>query len=252
MSDWKLRPARDHGLPHAERLRSHGRERGLGSLIVAWGWRALVRTYLRAFHRLRVDGLHNLPDAPFVMVANHGSHLDALTLAAALPRRLATNAFALAAGDTFFSSAPVAAFAAYAVNALPVWRRRTTARDLDALRARLHEDRAVLILFPEGTRTRDGAMGPFRSGVGALVAGSAVPVVPCFLAGAWAAWPPGQRLPRPGPLRLLIGTPLGFADTGTDREGTAAVAAACEAAVRALNPSGRGGAAPAYPGQAPP
>ena len=211
--------------------------------MVAAGWRALVRAYLRAAHRLQVQGLEKLPPAPFVMVANHGSHLDALTLAAALPRRLANRAFALAAGDTFFSSTPVAAFAAYAINALPVWRRRTTARDLDALRARLLEDRAVLILFPEGTRTRDGGMAPFRSGVGAVVAGSGVPVVPCFLAGAHAAWPPGQRLPRRGPLRLVIGAPLGFADTGRDRAGTEAVAAACEAAVRALDPSGRGGAA---------
>ena len=43
MTDWNLRPARDHGLTHTERLRSHGRERGLGSLAIATGWRALVR-----------------------------------------------------------------------------------------------------------------------------------------------------------------------------------------------------------------
>lgn len=238
MSDWNLRPARDHGLTPAERLRSHGRERGLGSLAVAAAWRALVRSYLRLVHGLQVEGLDRLPVAPFVMVANHGSHLDALALAAALPRRLANRAFALAAGDTFFTTAPVAAFAAYAVNALPVWRRRTTARDLDALRARLVEDGAVLILFPEGTRTRDGQMGMFKSGVGALVAGTAVPVVPCFLSGAWDAWPPGQTLPRRGRVRVVIGAALGFADAAVDRDGTATVAAACEAAVRRLDPSG--------------
>ena len=245
MTNWDLRPARDHGLTPTERLRSPGRERGLGSLATAWAWRRLVRAYLRLAHGLRVDGAAHLPDAPFVMVANHASHLDALTLAAALPGRLAGNAFALAAGDTFFSSAPVAAFAAYAVNALPVWRKRTTAGDLDALRSRLHADRAVLILFPEGTRSRTGAMAAFRPGVGALVAGSEVPVVPCFLAGAHAAWPPGQRLPHPGPsrrkLHLAIGAPLRFADTARDRDGQISVATACEAAVRALDPSGRGG-----------
>lgn len=243
MTDWNLRPARDHGLTPGQRLRSHGRERGLGSLLLAAGWRGLVRAYLLLAHRLRVDGAAHLPDAPFVMVANHASHLDALALAAALPGRLAYRAFALAAGDTFFTSTPVAAFAAYAVNALPVWRKRTTAADLDAFRTRLHEDRAVLILFPEGTRSRTGAVAAFRSGVGALVAGSAVPVVPCFLAGAHAAWPAGRRLPRPGRLHLVIGAPLLFAGTGRDRAGQAEVAAACEAAVRALDPSGRGGTA---------
>ena len=126
MKDWTLRPARDHGLPPEDRLRSHGRERGLGSLALSAGWRALVACYLRAAHRLEVTGRENLPQPPFVMVANHASHLDALTLAAALPWSAARNAFALAAGDTFFTSTPAAAFAAYAVNALPVWRSRTT------------------------------------------------------------------------------------------------------------------------------
>ena len=148
--------------------------------------------------------------------------------------RLARRAFALAAGDTFFTSLPSAAFAAYAINALPVWRKDTTEADIDLWRARLLEDGAVLILFPEGTRSRTGAMARFRPGIGTLVAGHSIPVVPCFLAGAHAAWPPDRRLPRPGRLHLTIGPALHFADAPTDRAGTIAVAASCEAAVRAL------------------
>ena len=235
MKNWTLRPARDHGLLPEARLRSHGRERGLGSLALAAVWRALVRGYLRAVHRLVVDGREHLPAPPFVMVANHGSHLDALTLAAALSPATARRAFALAAGDTFFASAPAAAFAAYAVNALPIWRGQTTAADLHGLRARLQEDALVFILFPEGTRTRDGAMGAFKPGVGALVAGSTVPVVPCWLEGAWAAWPPGQRLPRLGKLHLRIGPPLDFSDVAPDRAGGLVVAERCAEAVRALS-----------------
>ena len=236
MKDWPLRPARDHGLPPEDRLRSHGRERGLGSLLTSAGWRALVSAYLRAAHRLQVEGRENLPEPPFVMVANHASHLDALTLAAALPWSAARNAFALAAGDTFFTSTPTAAFAAYAVNALPVWRSRTTSADLAALRARLVEDRAVFILFPEGTRSRTGTMAPFKPGIGALVAGTSVPVVPCWLEGAGAAWPAGQRLPRPGRLHLRIGPPLDFSTVAADRAGGAVVAERCAEAVRALSP----------------
>ena len=237
---WELRPARDHGLPVAERLRSLGRERGLGGLVIAEAWCAVVRTYLRGVHRLRVTGAGQLPAAPFVIVANHSSHLDALTIAAALPRALGRRAYALAAGDTFFTSLPVAAFAAYAVNALPVWRKRTTAADLAGMRARLLEDGAVLILFPEGTRSRTGAMGRFRPGIGALVAGSAIPVVPCHLAGAFEAWPPGRRAPRAGALRLVIGAPLRFDGAAADRAGMMGVAAACEAAVAGLAPTGGG------------
>ncbi len=232
--DWTMRPARDHGLSPDERLRSQGRERGLGSLITGGAWLMLVRMYLRVMHRLRVTGLEHVPPPPFVMIANHTSHLDALTLAAALPWSAARYAFALAAGDTFFTSTPAAAFAAYAVNALPVWRARTTSADLARLRARLTEDGVVYILFPEGTRSRTGALGPFKPGIAALVAGSAVPVVPCYLAGAAAAWPADKSWPRPGRLTLRIGPPLDFSTAAPDRAGGQAVADACRAAVIAL------------------
>jgi 1-acyl-sn-glycerol-3-phosphate acyltransferase len=232
---WDLRPARDFGLPAAQRLRSHAREPGLPSLTVHALWQRLVRLYLLTFHRLAVTGRENLPAAaPFMLIGNHTSHLDALTLASVLPSRLSQRAFALAAGEVFFSSLAAAGFAAVAVNALPIWRKHTGTGDLAFLRQRLEEDRLVFILFPEGTRSRSGAMGAFRHGIGVLVAGSAVPVVPCFLEGAHAAWPPGRWLPHPGKLRLKIGAPLAFSEVPKDRAGWAAVAAACEAAVREL------------------
>lgn len=237
MEAWQLRPARDQGLPPGERLRSYGREHGLAGAAANRFWRGLARLYLRVFHRLAVVGQENLPEhPPFVLVANHSSHLDALALTAALPERCARHAFALAAGDTFFTSAAASAFAAYGVNALPVWRHRTTRGDIAALRERLAEDGLVFVLFPEGTRSRTGAMGRFQPGVGALVVGTEIPVVPCYLDGAHAAWPPQRRLPRPGRLSLSIGAPLHFAGTANTRAGWAEVAAASEAGVRALAP----------------
>jgi 1-acyl-sn-glycerol-3-phosphate acyltransferase len=235
MKDWQLRPARDHGLAQGERLRSLSREPGLGGRATSSLWRMTTRGFLSLAYRLTVEGRDNLPaEPPFVLIGNHTSHLDALTLAAALPASLAGRAFALAAGDTFFTSDATAAFAAYAINALPIWRKHTSADDLATLRRRLTEDRCVLILFPEGTRSRTGELGRFRPGIGALVAGTAVPVVPCHLRGAFEAWPPSGRFPRPGRLRLRIGPPLSFADIAPGRGGTIEVAARCEAAVRAL------------------
>lgn len=233
--EWKLRPARDLGLPAAARLRSLNREPGLIGVVVNALWRRLVRSYLQLFHRLSVTGTEHLPVAPpFVLIANHASHLDALTLASVLRWRSARNARALAAGETFFGSAGAAMIAAYAINAFPVWRGRTRQGDLAMLRARLTEDALVYILFPEGTRTRDGTMARFQPGIGALVAGTEIPVVPCFLEGAFAAWPPQRRWPRPGRLRLSIGAPLRFDIVANNRAGWSAVAATCEAAVRGL------------------
>lgn len=236
MMDWQLKPARDLGLSGRDRLRSLSREPGLPAAAIAFLWRRLLRGYLALFHGLRVSGAEHLPAPPFVLIANHASHLDALTLSAVLRGAAARRAFVLAAGDTFFTSLPMAAFAAHAINALPIWRRRTRSSDLTTLRTRLVEDRLVLVLFPEGTRSRDGAMARFQPGIGALIAGTTVPVVPCWIEGAFAAWPAQRRLPRPGPLSLRIGAPLRFETAENGRAGWEMVATACEAAVQGLVP----------------
>ncbi|MBP0446490.1 1-acyl-sn-glycerol-3-phosphate acyltransferase [Roseomonas sp. SSH11] len=237
MEAWKLRPARDLGLKPAERLRSLGREPGLIGLGINAAWRRGVRAYLRACHGFRVEGLENLPPGPpFVMVANHASHLDALALSAALRGHAARRAHAMAAGDLFFANPAVSALSAYAINALPVWRGRSSRGDLDTMRARLAEDHLVYILFPEGTRSRSGSMGAFQPGLGMLVAGTDIPVVPCWLQGAHEAWPPQSRTPRPfRPLHLRIGPPLRFGQVPAGRAGWQQVAAAAEAAVRLLS-----------------
>ncbi|MGK7862617.1 lysophospholipid acyltransferase family protein [Falsiroseomonas sp. E2-1-a4] len=226
--DWKLRPARDLDLAAGDRWRSLKRERGLVGMAVNGAWRTLLRGYFRLFHRLEVTGRENLPPPPFILVANHGSHLDALVLAAALRGEAARSAHALAAGEVFFGSGLGAAFAAYAINAFPLWRGRTKRGEIATLRERLVEDRLVYILFPEGTRSRDGAMGPFQAGLATIVAGTGVPVVPCWIEGAHAAWPPQRKLPRPRKLTVRIGAAL-------PSEDRAALTEACRAAVLRLS-----------------
>jgi 1-acyl-sn-glycerol-3-phosphate acyltransferase len=233
--DWHLKPARDLGLAGAERLRSPVRERGRPGLAVNAAWRSLVLSYLRLAHRLTIEGAENLPRAaPFIIIANHTSHLDALTLGAALRGSPAFRAYSLAAGDTFFTSNAASLFAANAINALPVWRGTGSPAAMLTFRERLIEDRLVFILFPEGSRSRTGEIARFRHGIGVLAAGSEIPVVPCHLTGAFAAWPATSRFPRPRKLHLRIGKPLQFPDTANDETGWREVAAACEAAVRAL------------------
>ncbi len=235
MESWKLKPAADLGLSSRERLKSLRRESGLIGAGLHLAWWALVKLYLRLFHRLSITGREHLPQAPpFVMVANHSSHLDALVLSAALPARLCNRAFPIAAGDHFFTSAPVSAFAAVAMNALPLWRKRTRMEHLEALRARLVEQGCVYILFPEGTRARDGVMIAFKPGLGSVVAASDVPVVPCYIDGAFDAFPAQAKWPRPAPVTVRIGLPLVFAELANDKRAWAEIAARTEAAVREL------------------
>ncbi len=124
MDEWKYQPARDLGLHESERLKSVQRESGLGGLIARSLWWWWVRWILRLTERIEISGHEHLPDsAPFVMVANHSSHLDVMVLATALPPRLRNRVLPLAAGDTFFETPAVAVFAAEMMNALPMWRK---------------------------------------------------------------------------------------------------------------------------------
>ena len=235
MDDWKYEPARDQHLPPAERLKSLQRESGLLAFLAQGAWRLTARSYLRIYHRLTVIGGERLPrTAPFVMIANHSSHLDALTLAAALPWHLRQRAFPIAAGDVFFQTKAASFFSALALNALPMWRKRCGTHALDELRERLVGEPAIYILFPEGTRTRDGKMGKFKPGLGRIVAASSVPVVPCHLHGAFHALPPSGRFPAPRRLTLRVGEPLVFSDQPDERRGWQEITDRLEAAVTAL------------------
>lgn len=237
MDPWKLEPARDLGLTAAERWKSIRREAGLGELLLQSLWWGAVRGFLATYHRLSVRGREHLPaQPPFVMIANHASHLDAMCLAASLPPRLRRAAFPVAAGDTFFESTRSAAFAAIALNALPLWRRNCGRHALRELRERLVSEPCTLILFPEGTRSRSGELGSFKPGLGMLIAGTKIPVVPCHIRGAFHAWPPTSRFARPRRIHLRIGQPLAFAHTPDGRDGWDEITRRCEAAVRELSP----------------
>ena len=236
MDDWHYQPAKDHGLPVTEQLRSVTRESGLVGTVGQALWWAWVSVHLRLLERIEVTGREHLPaEPPFVIAANHASHMDALVLTTLLPRRLRRRTFPVAAGDTFFETPVRAALSANLLNALPLWRKHAGRHAIAELRDRLLGQPCGLILFPEGTRSRTGEIGRFKPGLGMLVAGRAVPVVPCRLSGTAAAWPAGSRFPKPGrAITAAIGPPLRFDDVADDRDGWDAVATSTEAAVRRL------------------
>jgi 1-acyl-sn-glycerol-3-phosphate acyltransferase len=235
MEPWQLKPAQDLGMSIDQRLRSVRRERGTIpwlTHLVCW---AAVRGMMKIYHRLSIEGQENLPrEGSFVLVSNHCSHLDMLALACALPWRLRPDAFPIAAGDTFFKTRMMAVLSALFVNALPMWRRGAVNHSLADLRERLTAQHCVYIIFPEGTRSRDGRMDRFKSGLGMIIAATAVPVVPCRLWGTFAALRPGRHLPRPVGLRVKIGTALKFETTSNDRDGWDQIARTLETAVAQL------------------
>lgn len=235
MSEWKYETARDHGLPPLDRMRSFQREAGLFSAtarVILWtAWSA----FLCVWNRLRIIGREHLPhDGSFILIANHESHLDVFALAAALPMRARRHFIPLSAEDVFFDRPTRTFLAAHILNALPVKRGRGVVHGFAAMRERLLREPTVFVLFPAGKRSRDGGFVPFRAGIGMLVAGSPIPVVPCYVEGAFEALRPQTKLLRPARITVTIGAPIVFRDVCDTREGWDTIRVTLERAVRAL------------------
>src|SRR5213080_605358 len=225
MEPWNPQPAPGTGMTSSERFRSVRRESGLLESLAHHACFSLLRSYVAIAHQLTIVGREKLPaHGPFVLAANHCSHLDALALGAALTPRHRERAFPIAAGDVFFQSGVTSTFSAIMLNALPMWRKNCGPHALADLRRKLQEEKAIFIIFPEGGRSRTGSMMPFKHGLGMLVAETNVPVVPCGLAGTFEALPPDRKLPRPAAIKLAIGDQLEFGSTTNDREGWSQIA----------------------------
>jgi 1-acyl-sn-glycerol-3-phosphate acyltransferase len=69
-------------------------------------------------------------------------------------------------------------------------------------------NRGIVALFPEGTRSRDGELGPLKPGIAVLVSRAGVPVVPAGIAGTFEVWPRSRLLPVPHPVRIHYGPPI--------------------------------------------
>ena len=180
--------------------------------------------------RPRIHGREQLTgNGPYIFAANHTSHLDTPLLLAALPLRLRLRLRAAAAADYFFTSWWKGALVKMLFNAFSFERRSFVG--LHCAR-RLLKDGYSVLLFPEGTRSKDGQLQPFKCGIGRLALLTQVCVVPVWIEGAHAAMPKGARLAHRHQVEIRFGAPLQFAQ-GLDQT---SVVAAIEQQLRALAP----------------
>lgn len=159
--------------------------------------------------RTRVEGLDVLDrvEGPVVFAANHTSHLDTPLVLLSLPAEWRRRTAVAAAADYFFDTWWRAVGSSLLFNTFPIDRHGTTRA---ATPGEVLADGWSLVIFPEGTRSRDGWTGPFRMGAAFLAHAHGVPVVPVAHRGTFAAMPRGQDWPSPGRRQLTIrfGEPL--------------------------------------------
>jgi 1-acyl-sn-glycerol-3-phosphate acyltransferase len=219
MEPWQYETVDDLDQSMIERLRRFPREPDIlvySARIIA---ALILRAWLKVYHRLSIIGKENLPqEGSYVLVANHASHLDAISILASLPIRKLHRVFPAAAKDYFFVSIPRTALSAVVVNALPFNRETNIRQSLNLCKQLLDNPGNVLLIFPEGTRSTTGELGEFKPGIGLLLAGVDLPVVPCYLEGTFLAWPKGKLFPRPRRVRLVIGEPRRYSHMKRSKE----------------------------------
>jgi 1-acyl-sn-glycerol-3-phosphate acyltransferase len=162
--------------------------------ILDLGLAPLMDVYTRA----RVYGRERFEQVrpPVVFVANHSSHLDTPTILRALPRKWRQRTAVAAAADYFYKRRAVASLVALIFNTVPIARRSGAGGGSTEQVDRLLDQRWNVLMFPEGTRSRDGHLGKMRSGAAVIAQQHHVPIVPIYVKGTHDAMPPGRNWPK--------------------------------------------------------
>jgi long-chain acyl-CoA synthetase len=195
--------------------------------------RSLTCQLLRwAYHRwfdFEAHGLENLPEqGPFVIAANHSSHMDTGAIIVALAerdeafKRARVQAkephpaphishpaplFVLGARDYFFNTLLRGWFFHTFLRVVPFDR---TVNPLEGLRiaAAILKAGYPLLIFPEGTRSVTGKLQPFKPGLGLLAIETGVPIVPTLIEGTFEALPKGKLIPKRSKIKVTFGEPV--------------------------------------------
>jgi long-chain acyl-CoA synthetase len=190
--------------------------------------------------KVKVTGRAYIPrNRNVIVVANHSSHLDLGLVKKALGS-YGNNIVTLGAKDYFFEGNSFKKF--YFdnfTNVEPVARVTGVEKGLETAHRALSEGK-LLLLFPEGTRSKTGELQPFKSGVGHLVLDHEIDILPIYLRGTYDAWPKGQAVPMGRKLRAHIGPVLSHrvlrdkVDGLTKSEAAQSIALAAQRAIEHL------------------
>ena len=150
-----------------------------------------------------LQGAENLPEGPFILMSNHQSNFDILALIATIPRRI----YWIAKKELF--DIPIFGSSMRRGGYIPLDRSdgRKALKSMDNAAAIIRQGSSV-VMFPEGTRSRDGRLLPFKRGGFMLAVRAGVPVIPVTISGSGQVNPGGAIKLFSGTITLLLHPPV--------------------------------------------
>ncbi len=155
-------------------------------------FRILGKGFLKTISRMEVRGLENIPAGPCVIAPNHQSALDGLYVGTALSPERFRNTYFYAAAK--FVTGGLTGFLARRHNVIPMDLNGNLRETLEMLQRALHEGKSIVI-FPEGTRSLDGSLSPFRHAFAKLAQQSNIPILPVAIKDSIRVLPRGKSFP---------------------------------------------------------
>jgi long-chain acyl-CoA synthetase len=166
----------------------------------------LLKVVMKGYGRLSATGIENLPEkGPFIIAPNHLSLADAPSVAAAVSWKTSSQAFSL--GATEYFGGPVLSKLSRIFQVIPV-DMETRLYNALQLSAYVLRHGKILLVFPEGIRSRDGNIKEFKKGVGIIAKELNIPIVPVAISGTYEMLPSGRLFPKPSKVRVSFGRPV--------------------------------------------
>ncbi len=182
----------------------------------------LLLPVMAVFSRRRTSGLEHLEtlEGPAIFAANHLSVADNPAVLLALPWRWRLRLATAASREVLRGRGRIQSFFAALISNGFQFSQTGTVRSSLAYCGKLTATGWSILYFPEGVRSDDGSIGPFRPGIGLLAAGLGIPVVPVYLKGTDSVVAKGGSRPQRGDIEVRFGEPLRFRRGADHREAT--------------------------------